>query len=246
MRILAATDRSSADRHLKSANAAGSRATLLAVFSSHRWRRRPPKAAIAALLGVIGIAVAAYLVIHNRTADVHNGNKVEFHAPKPPTEVRTTAWPFYHLDLAHTAYLPAHLKPPFKQKWIFSGRVLMEFPPIVVDKSIYFMRNNGGVYRLDADTGKVKWKTRIGNLSAASPAYWNNRIFVSSLSGKIVALSTNRGRVLWQKVLPSRTESSPVVHDGVLYFGSESGELYALYAKTGRLKWKFGASGAIK
>ena len=65
---------------------------------------------------------------------------------------------------------------------MFSGKVLMEFPPIVVDGSVYFMRNNGGTYRLDADTGKVKWKNQIGNLSATSPAYSDGRLFVSSLS----------------------------------------------------------------
>ena len=71
---------------------------------------------------------------------------------------------------------------------MFSGNVLMEFPPIVVDGSVYFMRNNGGTYRLDADTGKVKWKNQIGKLSASSPAYSDGRLFVTSLSGKITAL----------------------------------------------------------
>ena len=67
---------------------------------------------------------------------------------------------------------------------MFGGNVLMEFPPIVIGDSLYFMRNNGGVYRLDADTGKVKWKNQIGRLSASSPAYWKGRVFVTSLIGQ--------------------------------------------------------------
>jgi outer membrane protein assembly factor BamB len=217
------------------------------VFISERHRRRRLSlvAGIAALL-IVGAAVAAYLVLHDRTKDVHRGTQVEFQAPKPRKEVKTTPWPFYHYDLAHTGYLPADIEPPFRERWVFSGRVLMEFPSIVVGKSVYFVRNNGGTYRLDADTGKVKWKDQLGRLSASTPAYSNGRLFMTSLSKKVVALRASDGKLLWQKLLPSRTESSPIVHKGVLYFGTEGGELYAVYARTGRVKWKLSVGGAIK
>jgi outer membrane protein assembly factor BamB len=230
------------------ADAAGPLATLLAVFiSERRRRRRPPLPAIVAVLALIGAAIAAYVVLHNRTQDVHRGDKVEFNAPPPPRpRERTTPWLYYHYDLAHTGYLAADLKPPFKEKWLFSGHVLMEFPPIVVGNSMFFIRNNGGVYKLDADTGRPRWKNQIGRLAASSPTYSRGLVFVTSLSGKVVALHAKNGKLAWQKVLPSRTESSPIVHRGVLYFGTEGGELYALYARSGRVKWKFGTSGAIK
>jgi outer membrane protein assembly factor BamB len=219
------------------------------MFISERRRgRRFPLVAAIVLVVLVGAALAAFLVLSNRTDDVRRGDEVEFRAAPPPKRPVDNGvnWPVYHYDLAHTGYLPARVGPPFKERWVFSGRVLMEFPPIIADGSIYFMRNNGGTYRLDADTGKVKWKNQIGKLSATSPAYWREKLFVSSLSGKIVALRARDGKVLWQKQLGSRTESSPIVRRGVVYFGTEGGELYALYAKTGRVKWKFSASGAIK
>jgi len=217
-------------------------------ISERRRRRRGPLLVAAALLALIGAGVAAFLVLANRTDDVRRGEEVEFRAPPPkrPKADDTIDWPVYHYDLAHTGYLPARVGPPFKERWVFTGKVLMEFPPIVVDGSVYFMRNNGGTYRLDADTGKVRWKNQIGKLSATSPAYWRKRLFVSSLSGKIVALRARDGKLLWQKQLGSRTESSPIVRHGIVYFGTEAGDLYALFAKTGRVKWKFSASGAIK
>jgi hypothetical protein len=217
-------------------------------ISERRRRRRRPLVVAVALLALAGAALAAYLILTNRTDDVRRGDEVEFRAPPPPRPKvdDTVDWPVYHFDLAHRGYLPARVAPPFKERWVFSGRVLMEFPPIVVDGSVYFMRNNGGTYRLDADTGKVKWKNQIGSLSATSPAYSDGRLFVSSLSGKITALRAKSGKVLWQKQLGSRTESSPIVRRGVVYFGTEGGDLYAVFAKTGRVKWKFSASGAIK
>ena len=119
------------------------------------------------------------------------------------------------------------------------GHVLMEFPPIIVDGDVYFMRNNGGTYRLDADTGKVRWKNQIGQpvghlarLLARAPV---RHLAVGQDHG---AAGPAHGKVLWQKQLGSRTESSPIVRRGVVYFGTEGGAVYALYAQTGRVKWK--------
>jgi outer membrane protein assembly factor BamB len=200
------------------------------------------------VLVLAAVAIAAIVVLSNRDDDVSRGEQVEFQPEKPPPPVRerTSDWPFYHRDTAHRGFLPARVSPPYERKWDFGGKVLMEFPPIVVDGTLYFIRNNGGTYAVDADNGKVKWKKRIGLESASSPAYWNGHIFVTSLSGKIVCLRARNGRVLWQKQLGSRTESSPIVRNGIVYFGSESGTLYALWARTGSVKWTYSASAALK
>jgi outer membrane protein assembly factor BamB len=216
------------------------------LFISERHRRRRLPILIAAALLALGVGV--FLFLQSRTDDVRKGEEVEFRPPKPskPKEEASFDWPYYHRDLAHRGYLPVRVPPPYRRKWRFGGRVLMEFPPIVVGKTLYFIRNNGGTYALDADTGRVKWKKRIGILSASSPAYWKGRIIVSSLSGRIAALRARDGKVLWEKLLPSRTESSPITKGGVVYIGSESGTLYALWARTGKVKWTYSASGALK
>jgi outer membrane protein assembly factor BamB len=166
------------------------------ISERHRRRRRPLVVAVV-LLALAGAALAAFLILSNRTDDVRRGDEVEFRAPPPPPPKDDTVdWPVYHYDTSHTGYLRANVAPPFKERWVFSGNVLMEFPPIVVDGSVYFMRNNGGTYRLDADTGKVKWKNQIGKLSATSPAYSDGRLFVSSLTGKITALRDRNGKLL--------------------------------------------------
>ena len=220
------------------------------MFISERHRRRRlPRFLIAGAVIVIGLAAAGFVWLSNRNEDVRRGAEVEFNTappPKPKDDGRTP-WPFYHLDLAHTAYLRTNLKPPFKRRWFFRGRVLMEFPASVVGNSVYFIRNDGSTYRLEADSGRRMWRKKLGSLAASTPAYWNGRVFVTTLSpGRIVALRASDGKRLWSKVLPSRSESSPVVHNGVLYFGSEGGGLYAMYARTGRIKWRAELSGPVK
>jgi outer membrane protein assembly factor BamB len=222
------------------------------LFISSRRRRR--RLAVGAALGggLLAAGLIAFFLLRD-TGDVRKGEKVEFRPEKPstPVEERSLDWRYYRRDLAHNGYLPVRVSPPYQRKWLFSGKVLMEFPPIIAGKTLYFIRNNGGTYAVDSRSGRVKWKKRIGLESASSPAYWRGRLFVTSLAGgatpgKIVALRARNGKVLWQKPLPSRTESSPIVHKGVLYAGSESGTLYALWARTGRVKWTFAASGELK
>ena len=220
------------------------------MFISERRRRRRIALPIAGILIIlVGAAVAAFLVLSNRTDDVHRGDEVEFQAPQRPARPveRSEDWPVYHYDVAHTGYLPAKLGPPFKERWVFGGNVLMEFPPIVIGDSLYFIRNNGGVYRLDADTGKVKWKNQIGRLSASSPAYWKGSVFVTSLSGK---LDRPEGEQRQARVAEGRSAAarSPRRSSGAGSCTSapRAATLYALYAKTGRVKWKYNASGAIK
>jgi outer membrane protein assembly factor BamB len=217
-------------------------------ISERHRRRRPPRRLIIAVLVIVGLAVAGFIWLSNRNQDVHNGNKVEFNAA-PPAKPKAdgTPWPFYHYDLAHTAYLRADLKPPFRKKWFWKGRVLMEFPTSVVGDSVYFVRNNGSAYRVDATSGRMEWKKQLGSLAASTPAFADGRLFITLLSpGRIVALRASDGKRLWTKDLGSRTESSPIVHNGVVYFGTESGQLYAVFAKTGRVKWQAGLSGAVK
>jgi outer membrane protein assembly factor BamB len=220
------------------------------MFISERHRRRRiPRALIGIAVGLVGLAVAAFIWLSNRDEDVHRGNKVEFSAapPKKPKDDGTTPWPFYHYDLAHTAYLRSDLKPPFRKRWFFKGRVLMEFPTSVVGKSIYFVRNNGSAYRVDAEKGHVKWKKQLGSLAASTPAFWKGKVYITLLSPqRLVALRASDGKRLWTKTLLSRSESSPIVHRGVLYFGTEGGGVYAVYAKTGRTKWKASTGGAVK
>ena len=165
------------------------------MFMSERHRRRWLPIVAAATALVAAAVVVALIVLGNRNDDVHKGDQVEFQAKPPPKAPRGIDWPFFHMDAAHRGYLPTRVSPPYRFKWRFGGKVLMEFPPIVVDGTLYFVRNNGGTYALDADTGHVKWKKRIGLESASSPAYWKGRIFVPSLSGKVVALRARDGNI---------------------------------------------------
>jgi outer membrane protein assembly factor BamB len=211
-------------------------------------RRETIAAGAAILLLLIGGAVLAYELL-KRPADVHNTD-VPFVKPKKPPKptAKTVNWPMFGLNRARTRYLPARgVRPPFRKLWRYKGRPLLEFPPIFVGGRLYFIDNSGFVRALDADTGRVLWKRRVGRLNASSPAYARNRLYVVNLvPGHIVKLDARNGRIVWKRRIPGRAESSPMVIGRSVYFGCECGDLYALSTVNGNVRWSTTLGGAIK
>lgn len=216
------------------------------------WREHRPWALgmiVGALIAVVGIVIA-YQVL-KRPADVHNQEAIEHFKPKkppPPKEPKTVNWPIYGFNNARTRYLPVKgIKPPFDKLWRFTDRPLLEFPPIYVGGKLYFVNNNGFAHALDADTGRILWKRRIGRLNASSPAYYNHRLYIVNLvPGHIVKLDAKTGKTIWKRELPARAESSPLVIDRTVYFGVENGELFAMSTGKGQVRWSTPLGGAIK
>src|SRR5215211_889714 len=203
----------------------------------------------AAVLVVAGAGVAGYLVT-KRPADVSNPGAVFHQQERKRKKVETLDWPMYGYDPARTRYLPVKgLNPPFhSSEWSFQAGKLLEFQPIVVHGTIYFMDKDAMFYALNADKGRIEWKRKVGTLNASSPAYFDGRLFVVNLEPhQAIALDAKKkGKVLWRTPLPGRSESSPLVHHGKVIFGCESGDIFALDEKTGKVRWKVHTNGAVK
>ena len=163
-------------------------------------------------------------------------------------------WPTYGYgaDRRRQVPVPESFKPPFKKRWHYSAGVLLEFPPVVSEKSLFVLRDDAVAEAIDKTNGKVRWTTKVGSLSASTPHLEGERLYLTVLenrhggAGRALALSTKSGNTHWSKELPSRAESSPVVVDGVMYFGSEDGTVYALKAANGKQLWTYQAAGAVK
>jgi outer membrane protein assembly factor BamB len=216
------------------------------------WREHRPWA-IGLVVALVAVVVGGVVAYENlkRPADVHNEdaiNRFKPQKPPPPKKAKTVNWPMFGLNPARTRYLPVKgVKPPFRKMWRFTDRPLLEFPPIYVGGKLYFVNNNGFAHSLDADTGKVLWKRRVGRLNASSPAFYKNRLYIVNLEpGHILKLDAKTGKTIWKRDLPGRAESSPVVVDRTVYFGVENGELFAISTGKGQVRWSTPLGGAIK
>ena len=200
-----------------------------------------------ALVLLVGGGILAYELL-KRPPDVHNPNAA-FTPQKPPKPQRKTVnWPIFGLNPARTRFLPANrVKPPYKLIWHYTGRPLLEFPPVYAAGRLYFVDNNGNAYALNANDGKVLWHRRVGRLNASSPAYHKGRLYIVNLEpGHVVKLDARNGHVLWKHSLPERAESSPLVVGNSVYFGCEDGNLYSLSTRNGHVRWATTLGGAVK
>ena len=220
---------------------AGLRDTWRRVWTDHRWP----------LLGVVTAAIAALGVLAylelRRPGDVSNPD-ADFSAAEREDTTKLANWPLYGLDPERTRYLPAaKVKPPYKIKWRYDARGLVEYSPIVVEKHLYGISNGGWAFDLRRQDGKQVWRRRVAELNASAPAYRDGRLYVSNLEpGQVLALDARNGKTLWRHRLPDRTESSPVVVGDLVLTGCECGALYALNRRNGHTVWEADVGGAIK
>jgi outer membrane protein assembly factor BamB len=216
----------------------------------------------AALLLLAGVAAAVFVGIRYRQGqDVRGSSTEEFTtieaAPPKPKEAGV-AWPTFGFSEERLRVVDFPHRPPYKVRWRFRARTLVEFPPVIAYGRLYFTNNYGRLYAVNTKTGKRAWKKDSGRCVASSPTVWEhlviqtylnsppcNRGDQKGLRGLVVARFAGFGQFRWQtRIAPS--ESSPVVVDGVVYLGDWSGHVYALYARTGKVKWVYRTKGKIK
>jgi len=163
---------------------------------------------------------------------------------------------------------PATWPESLTQKWkldVGSGYAT----PLVVGNRIYQFSRQGDnevMTALDADTGKVVWKSAgypaIFTMMSATvvhgpgpkstPAFSDGRLYSIGMTGIVTAWDAASGKQLWQKpgstVVPTFTTHafSPLVDRGLVIFhtgGHDNGALTAFDVNTGAEKWSWKGDG---
>ena len=96
---------------------------------------------------------------------------------------------------------------------------------------------DGEVVALNADTGKLRWRLRIGP-SESSPLVDNGTVYVGDWNGRLYALSAASGATRWTFQAGNKIKGAVALSGGRVYFGSYDHHVYALNARTGKLVWK--------
>ncbi len=225
-------------------------------------RKRLLIAAVIVVLVVAG-AVGAYVI--NRWLqgrDVRGSSSVEFvttAAPTVPMHPKRAGidWPMYGYDQQRTRVGPGRFRPPFRRKWVFGARNLVEFPPAVAYDRLFFTNNSGILFAVGTKTGGRAWRWKSGRCAASSPAVSGQlviQVFLarrpcnrtgSGLNGLVAAFYAGSGKVRWKRVI-GPSETSPLVAEGRVFVGDWNGNIWALSANTGAVLWRFQARGQVK
>ena len=176
----------------------------------------------------------------------------------PPKPGAGRDWLLYGNGPGRTRHMRGvNLKPPFRRVWALNGGKLIEFQPVLAGGRLFVLKNDGRALALAADTGKVRWRKRIGGLAASAPGAAGASVyFVVNHGGyggiagagpaKVVAMNRRTGKIRWAKRLSSASESSPLVVKERVFVGSQNGTVYALSAKSGRILWRYYSGAPVK
>lgn len=90
--------------------------------------------------------------------------------------------------------------------------------PIVVENWIFVLSDRGVATCVEAKSGKVVWREKIGGSFYSSPVCVNRRIYCCSRQGEMVVFeAAPEFRLLARNQLPGRTFATPAIANGRMY-----------------------------
>jgi outer membrane protein assembly factor BamB len=121
-----------------------------------------------------------------------------------------------------------------------AGAAVSSRPMIMGDK-VFIGRNFAEVLALDANTGKIIWKSLIPDKLCSPIVGFTNdgrRIYCTVASGQVCSLEADTGKILWSYQVRENIKYLPILHDGMLLFIDSKGALFALNKITGAIVWR--------
>lgn len=110
---------------------------------------------------------------------------------------------------------------------------------------IVFGCDNGSVYAVGANDGKLRWSINTRKSVVASPSISRGKVFIGSLDSTLYALDVSTGKQLWAQPLGAKIYSSQAVDHNRVYVGTVGRTIYCLDAENGTIIWKVNTNGVI-
>jgi outer membrane protein assembly factor BamB len=114
--------------------------------------------------------------------------------------------------------------------WPFVAGRPVHGEALVTDEHVYFVCDNGFLFKLDRRSGKEVWRYDLGDAQVSRVLPHQNNFN-----------APNSGEFDWDHTAPR-----PLLAEGVIYVGSGDGSLHALSASDGRRVWRFAGKGKVR
>jgi len=128
--------------------------------------------------------------------------------------------------------------------WWKSAETGLTAPLIALGSSIILGFRDGNVQKIDAETGRVAWTSRLDSYVGRTPVLSGSTLLLMSVRQQLHALNFQSGETQWSydagspSSLVVRSGVAPVVHLERVYLGTNQGEIHALSLNTGSLHWR--------
>ncbi len=128
---------------------------------------------------------------------------------------------------------------------LFERSAFIHSSPASDGNVLVFGCDDGSVFCLSLENGKMLWRTETGKSIFASPSVSEGKVFFGSQDEHFYALNLNDGTIVWKQHLGSKIFSSQAVDERNVYIGTSGGELFCLDKSSGKIVWKEKVQSAI-
>ncbi len=128
---------------------------------------------------------------------------------------------------------PKAARKPIRSSPATDGRVLV------------FGSDEGTIFGLDIETGRLLWKYAVGASIFASTIIQDGKAIVGSLDGVLHAVDVISGKLSWTYETGSKIYGGAAANAEKIFVGSADGVLHAVDAHMGNVVWRFQTKSVI-
>lgn len=145
--------------------------------------------------------------------------------------------------------------------WTFSAGRPMYGEALATSDAIYFVCDNGFLFKLNRQNGKEVWRYDLGDAQvsrilphqvvydydtkAPKPVLADSVVYVGSGDGSFHAVHSSSGKRLWRFEAKGKIRTDALVNGAQVIFGTLDNFLYALDCQSGKEIWKKDMKGAV-
>lgn len=113
------------------------------------------------------------------------------------------------------------------------------FSPALAGEAVYAAARDGTVVRIDAATGRERWRSVLRSRLSAGVGSDGRLAVVASEEGEVFALDAATGAEKWRARVSSEVLAAPKVAEGLVLVRSADSRVFAFGAEDGKRRWVF-------
>ena len=124
--------------------------------------------------------------------------------------------------------------------WTYTTEDALWGTPTKDGEVVFLPGMDHSVYALNAQTGRLVWKTDpLGGSVAGNPTLNpDGQLYVGTFNNELLSLNSENGQIIWRMPAANWVWSGPTQDGGTLYVGDLEGNFYSVDAETGTIVWK--------
>lgn len=176
--------------------------------------------------------------------ELNDGRRGWIFAPLVSLSSSEQNWPCYRGNSEHTGSVNNTSIISGKEKWSLSLKSKISFTssPVFMKGKIYTGADNGRIYCIDGEKGKIDWYFQGESPVMSTPAIDEKKLYFESEDGMVYAINISSGEKIWSFLRDAGSSGySPLITDDKLIYipGQMNKSLYAITSDKGTVKWKF-------